>query len=53
MSIIIPCYFNEMKKWFSWYDMDDEVDYSQFLHDYFAHYELTQPLISPLPRWKR
>ena len=38
-------YMYELKKWFNWYDNDDEISHSQFLYDYFRHYELTTPLI--------
>jgi hypothetical protein len=42
MSIITPPYLIELKKWFSWYDNDDELQHEQFLYDYFKHYYLTK-----------
>lgn len=35
-------YINELKKWFSWYDNDDEIEHEQFLYDFFRHYQLTK-----------
>ena len=35
-------YINELKKWFSWYDNNDEVEHEQFLYDFFRHYQLTK-----------
>jgi len=35
-------YINELKKWFSWYDNDDELEHEQFLYDFFRHYQLTK-----------
>ena len=45
MSFTYHPYIFELKKWFGWYDMNDDVDREQFHYDYFRHYDLTRPLL--------